>query len=274
LFLGFFVLEEKTMVGKVKGSILAAAVLSAAAASQAQASFTYDLRFADGSHSKTVTSADAGTTVTVQLWAQITGDSTLTNDGFQVGYINLQSSLTGGGAFTGGGLLSGTTLGSHVGASGSNLGTAAANISLDGVADWGSSATSTNAGWMVWRGGNAPGFVDGVTDTESHSVNANTWEVLLGTFTVTINNVNPIADQNSITHFQANFAPLVKIGSPNTTSKGVLYYQDQLTTPNADTTQVSTVGLDFFGPVNVPEPASLGVLALGGLGLLARRRRA
>lgn len=55
------------------------------------------------------------------------------------------------------------------------------------------------------------------------------------------------------------------------TGTGVLALQNF--TPATDGTNDNTVLWDNFQIAEVPEPASLGVLALGGLTLLARRRR-
>ncbi len=60
------------------------------------------------------------------------------------------------------------------------------------------------------------------------------------------------------------------------TSGNTLFFSGIQTGPTGTITIANSSGLSVISgfSVSTPEPASLGVLALGGLGLLARRRRA
>ena len=58
-------------------------------ASTTQAGLVYDLRFADGSHTKNLTSAD---TFTVELWARVSGtNGTSTDEGLANSYVQIGS---------------------------------------------------------------------------------------------------------------------------------------------------------------------------------------
>ncbi|HEX8523581.1 MAG TPA: hypothetical protein VF669_15105, partial [Tepidisphaeraceae bacterium] len=147
----------------------------------------YDLRFADGSHTQMAT---AGGSYTLELWARVSGaNNSLTDDGIQSSYVKILSSQSNGGAIVAGGFSIGqvtsefqsfsVTAPAHRNGSGSDL-------NGDGVIDWGSSSTSSaDTRYMLAR---AAGIVsDG--GTVGQSVNANTWEYRLATFTVDIASV-------------------------------------------------------------------------------------
>jgi len=265
------------MVRKSKYAVLAGAVVAAAMASQAQAGFTYDLRFAPGTpgatDSHTVNLGATGATYTIQLWGQISGDTSQTNDGWGTSFVNaIVSSQTAGGAFASGGINSnGAALGSNVNSSAASavIGIGGTDINADGVTDWGNqlSSSTVKANWVKWSGGGNPGFIPSVTTTESQRVDANTWEVLLATFTVTPTG----AVGSGSTTFTPFETTQVKLSGTSTVSATIVYVDTAGPPVGAATNTVSANNGVTFAVV--PEPASLGVLAVGGLALLGRKRR-
>jgi len=271
------------MSRKVKGSALLGVLVAAVSASQARAAFTYDLRFAPGQNVAGATFVDShnvnitqvGGTYTVQLWAQISGNTSQTDDAWLYGYVNSVGSLHGsGGAFSAGGLnAASATNSTHLSQSnpGFQTGTGGADINSDGINDWGNSLSSSTvkAAWFKWGGGAAPGYVGPAAgDSESERFDANTWEVLAGTFTITPGGA--LGSDHATTTFTPQETFQVKLTSTSTVS-GSSYFIDQLTTQS--NVLPGNLGLTFTA-VLAPEPASLGFLALGGLSILARRRRA
>lgn len=129
--------------------LLATAVFVAAGslAHSAKAALTINLRFANGSTEDTLTSADVGHDIEIDVWATITGYNTPSASNFfalQYCYYAIASSLPGGpGTAVGGGLASGTTpdgntnsLVAPFNALGSQIGTVE-DFNGDGVADLG-----------------------------------------------------------------------------------------------------------------------------------------
>jgi len=267
--------------------------MSAFVASQARAIFTYDLRFAPdttgmSADGKTVNLYDAQgvanpqTNFTVQIWGQISSATGTSGEFWQSGYLSVKSVQVTS-AFTSGGVTS--ALLTTPFSSGKNGSATAGNgITNDGITDWGASTTSWSSstasplfswsnpdnqakGYAASQGGEA---VAGMT---------NGWEVLLGTFTVTPGTIAAQGDVDKDTQFALSVSStgykFSGIGAvvPNTT-----WYEDG-TNPlkNGVTGATGTLAfgtnVDFKVSAGVPEPASLGVLALGGLALLARRRR-
>jgi uncharacterized protein YegJ (DUF2314 family) len=262
------------MTWKLKGTLLAAAVASATFASQAQATFQYDLRLAPGqtgavdSHD-VLLSSTTPTTYNLQLWGQITGtDTNLTNDAWVSGFVSEESVQGVTPAITSGSVVA-TALGTHV----NNVAAlgSSANITNDGISDWGSGTTTATTGYTLWRSGAATAYTDGTADNQSEQVGPNTWEVLLATYTVTITGQSSTAGTTTIamllpTQVKSGISPI----------NSIAYTQDGV----ANQSQFSNIGNVVFtttgggGGTTTPEPASLGVLALGGLALMNRRRKA
>lgn len=168
--------------------------------------FAYDLRFAPGQEgvSADLHSVDLSqphlSSYTLQLWAQITGDTNLSNDVFTYGYVSIASTqVDGNGALTGGGITNGRVNSGIFNLVPTN-GTAA-NITNDGIGDWGSADSSSVNGWLFWAnadshtidGNQVAGYLDGTAVSgQSQPVasdSTNSWEVLVATFTVNVSSV-------------------------------------------------------------------------------------
>jgi len=283
------------MTRSAKLSILGAAVISAIAASEARASFTYDLRFAPSSEGisadgRTVTLVDnAGvkvsqTSYTLQLWGRITGDTIFNNDAWNKGLVSVGSAAAGAGqALTGGGITSGVANTTNFSQSVTNG--AGQDFTGDSISDWGSNTSSTSSQgtkWLYWQnttvnsGGLGNGFVPDPLNptTTSHAYSGdttNSWEVLIATYVVDASHIATQGDSALDTVFSLVTLPTsVKVTS-TTNATSLVYYQDGSgTQSNASSATLS--GAKFEVAAGVPEPASLGVLALGGLALLAKRR--
>jgi hypothetical protein len=282
-----------TMTRSAKLSILGAAVISAIAASEARASFTYDLRFAPSSEGisadgRTVTLVDSAgvkvsqTSYTLQLWGRITGDTIFNNDAWNKGFVSVGSAAAGAGqALTSGGITNAAYNTANF-PDNARLG-AGQDFTGDSISDWGSN-TSTNSTqgtkWLAWANvtvnaspGN--GFIPDSQNptTTSHAYAGdptNSWEVLICSFTVDASHVAAQGDSALDTVFNEVAVPAgVKVTSTSTQT-GLIVYQDG----SAAAVSTGSIGPGAkFEVAGVPEPASLGVLALGGLSLLARRGR-
>lgn len=284
-----------------KLSILSAAVLAAIVPNQAHASFTYDLRVAaSGNPASASISADRHTVVfdpsnglgaagqyTLELWGRITGDASSANDVWTSGLLSMQSTASAAGnALNGGGFVSGqlssTFPGVRVGTPG--------DFNGDGIVDWGSNNAGSSTGgtkFLYWNNTTpnpvppnpGPGFIpSGNVPGLSQPVagDANSWEVLIATFVV---NAGALVAQDASEHKTTlNVLPLsatVKL-TATASQPGLTFYQDGSTTAQGTTAAAIGAGVtfDLLPTVVVPEPASIGVLALGGLALLVRRKRA
>jgi hypothetical protein len=230
--------------GKVLAAATAAAGLAAISASQADASLIIDLRAtgvsSDGqvSSSKNVTAPAIGDVVTIGVFAQVSG----TNG------VNDETISIVGGSFTSGagGLLgnlsnvvispftqSGYTNGSQT------------DFDSDGDLDVGSTGTTATSK-MAGRANPA---------ASGTPLNGDTSEIQIATLTFTVTGGSGSAVVNFI---------------PRSNSTGANWNEDGVATFKNPTT--STFGTTAGVTVVAPEPASIGLLGIAGLGLLARRR--
>ena len=238
--------------------IAVAGVAVACLVGSANAGLMYDLRAVGGTNvtvldSHTVNVADVGAVVNLQLWATVTGTDTLANDGF----------LQGGGSILGsaaGKLKGDMSIGTNVSPFTNTVGAQpgqTADLNGDGYLDLGSTNTSTSTPYFMAVSDS------GLTAVMGSAANPS---FLLGTFTYTVK-AGGLNDSTTLT-----FIPRVKSGSGSTLHKiavdgatNVLSYTG--TNPALTTDGYITLSM-------VPEPATMALLGLGGLGMLLRRRRA
>jgi hypothetical protein len=297
-----------------------AAVLVAAVALAvpARAAFIYDLRFSDGTKVKTVA---ANTSYTVQLWGQIsnTAGNPFENDGVVYTYFSVDAVKENAGAIYNPGLLATvgvTSVNLTVKTrSGSNINGAQRTGYADDVRGWGgdSGPNAQVTGWAKtdfgtytdqvnqsikqgWVMGTPPWVEDPDNPGtalyppipgqpvagKSQQVNATTWEVLLGQFTVRSGaNVNLTGASTDRTLFQLRVQPTVKSGVTDLAVLG--YYQDNPNIPSGAAAQPLNIATgDVQGQTTfvafeaVPEPSTLVMLAIWGgsaVGLVWWRKR-
>lgn len=317
--------------GLLSGAVAAAAF--AAAPTQSDAAFTYDMRFAPGGTAATVQNPDGtvtiGSTGTVflQLWALVSGtDGNVANEGLQHNYIQIQSEKVGvGGIQTATMTLTGGGRVAPFNQDGRNGSTS--NITPDSIGDWGSvDPLITHTGYMQARAFNPARHTD---TTNGNVVDANTYAFHVSTFRLSasaladgtgstrIAVVKPTAqvgqsqayvvyydDAPLVDHDQSwdpetnspspnpatpdrfgtgSFGPPVDHDNdPETPNQPVFTYVAGGSTPvYSDGTPASDASIagvygdyvEFLSPTVIPEPTSLALLGLTGLGLLSRRRR-
>jgi len=267
---------------------LAGAALAGLGVSQALATLTVDLRASavsgGGSISadkKTVTGFAVGSTVTMQVWAQVTGSAGNNTPGIAQSLQTVTGSfLSGNGPLLGNLVTAAPPLAFR--ANSSSVGFSS-DLDGDGDLDVGSNNPADNANFFSARSSkllgpqsNADGSTAGLT---ANAIAGGTeYFIELLRFVV-----GPAATGST----QVNFRPLnTAVGgvwAENTTETSV---------DNGDGTTSYTYGGGTNGdpssaaayhsglPVNigvgggtVPEPASLGLIGAAGLGLLARRRK-
>jgi len=235
-------------------AVLAGLGLSAAASSANAALITFEVRTAGtGLHAATV--ANPGDVVNLELVAHVqNNDADHANDGFSLlhsGMLSVDSGLLGNEApFT----LNGSLLDTGVSATGSQL-----NRDANPDLEIGGTDVNVQTGWIVFSTGTSTKFGSGAgAGTTDFLLGTTTWTYTGGTGSTSLN-----IDFRVRTTGVAAAKQLVKY-----TTDGVAHSEDAGTAPG-------NVNAMLGAPVVVnvvPEPAALGLLGLGGLAALRRRR--
>ncbi|MBC7784340.1 MAG: hypothetical protein H7144_10920 [Burkholderiales bacterium] len=262
-------------------SVLTAVVASLATFypdSAARADLKIDLRFADGSKTLNVDPGNL-TPINIYAWGIVSGQSgNAKEEGLLSAVVALQSQINSAGIS---GSITAGVRGTGWGGVGSQSGKAS-NLSTDGIGDWGSkenSGAGLPAAWfrarttksvnnpVDWADGNSP------DDSVSNSLSDGGAEFLLGRFVFT-----PTAMPNGAS---LKYNPVTPAGGA--ISPGI-WWEDTDNKNVASPTGGKSAGTGSYGPARkagmsseamavLPEPTSLGIAAVAGIGLLRRRRR-
>jgi hypothetical protein len=230
---------------------------SSAASDDAEAALiTFDLRVAGGGKSASVTTS--GQAVSLELYAVVqNGDNNHNNDAFQLVHTSLVSSELPTGLMGDLAPVSLNTAGSFLDGSLSQAGTAQ-NLDADVLdKEVGGTNPSDPAGYVIASTGTSAKFATtgaGSTPTE----------FLLGTTTWTFTGagVGPTS---------LNYALRVKTDGLAQTRQLVKFVTDG-STPFSLQSNDPQIAVGDAVVVSVPEPATLGLLGLGALGFMGRRR--
>lgn len=264
-----------------KFCIIAALALTLVA-STAGASLLIDLRFADGTTNRNV--SDPNGTATVYVFARMIGTNigAGSDDGLQQMFFSVKSRKVTGNVFAGGAgvgitsatISNGSPDGTNFISPSGHLPTVPANLSADSIQDLG--GTTSNAQALVAAsgstllGGQVVSPAWGANLTNSHAITGG-WEYYIGSFQV---NWAALA-AGGVAGDKLAFDP-----SPNTsTTTASVWYENGGKLKygsGAGTTGSYTAGTSVtFTLTPVPEPATMVILALGGIGLAVKglRRR-
>jgi hypothetical protein len=245
---------QKAVAGVAVGSGL---MVSGAAS----AGLVYDLRFADGDHTKVAT---AGGSYTLELWARVSGtNATSTDETLTYSYINIVSTQASGGAIASGGLSNGTLVAPFQGGGSRAGGPTEMSSTPDGVVDWGSSSTgAANTNYMFARTSTVGGELGGGTLGQAVG---NSWEFKLATFTVNATTLGP-GGTTAFNMVKPAATAFTGVSYAGATIDGSAF---NVTNTNQQGAYAGSTGVLFL----VPEPGSLGLLGAAAIGLIGRRRR-
>ncbi len=269
------------MFSKSHLNIVAAATLGVVGLNQvSNASLMIDLRFADGGKNYAVATPGSLAPITINAWAVATGTAgNASEEGLQSVIAAIRSQIVNAGIT---GSITSAQLAPGWGGSGSSVGVAT-NTSADGIGDWGNASnTPLTLGSTFFRARTAkvaPNQIDyGDASSPAGSVFNNLAdggaEFLIGTFTFT-----PTATP---------LGAVLKY-APSTSNGGTVapagWWEDSSDTSASNPNGGKLVSTGTLGPANpnaggvnavtitvIPEPTTLGLAALAGMGLIRRRR--
>jgi len=247
-------------------AVLAGLGLSAAASSANAAIITMDMRVAGGPAKGPVVITAAGQTVTFEIWAQIqNNDGNRANDAFSQAQGNVLSTEDAG-------LLSGDLSAATLNAAvlDTVVSQAGTPANLDSTAsdnELGSNTPANSAGYFIANSGTSQKFGTGTGTGPT--------EFLLGTTTWTAETVPGVNSTDSINFgLRLSTSTLAAGRNYQGTSDGVAFAYRWDGRDSAGVTTPGAVAIGDAIPLvtAVPEPAALGLLGLGGLAALRRRR--
>jgi len=236
---------------------MALATVIGLAAASAQGALVLDLRTASGGTSVIVTPSMIGTDIPLYVWAIVTApDAVHTNDGLGYLFYSVKSTPAGGGKLSSGGITASTRMTPFTDAGSQNGTMQQLTSPTDGVMDVGSNSATPSAAHVKPRAA-AEIFAGGAT---GEAVGDNGWRWLVQEITFHIGDLIP-----------GNGVTTLSITVPTNTAfiKGANWWEDGVLKNGGSTGAYGTGGtsVEF-----TPEPATLSLLALGGLLALRRRR--
>lgn len=249
---------------------LAAAALVLFIASAANASLTVNLRLADGTTSKALSSADANTDIVVNVWATVIGptQTTGTDEGLTQLYYSVKSGSVLGGVLDGTSDILAAQLPAPFNWGVGGAGTGQAGLlqdmaPLDGITDIGSTATAADTKFCRPSVGTNPAVMGSSTDpTLTKNLLTNGVEFLIEQLTFHVGNLIAANGDGATT-------TLTPIRAPFTTlALAATWKEDNLTKTATTTTYLMGSAVSFTLVPLVPEPATMAFLAMGGLSMV------